>query len=95
MDSTTELFKMLAALVFVVSLMGGLALVMKKLGLGGPIMPSVKQSRLKIIEALPLDGRRKLVLLRRDDMEHLVILGATSETVIETQIAAKDNESHE
>jgi hypothetical protein len=31
-------------------------------------------------------GRRRLVLLRRDDVEHLVILSPTGETVVETGI---------
>ena len=33
-----------------------------------------------------VDHRRKLVLLRRDDVEHLVLLGTNSETLIEADI---------
>ena len=33
-----------------------------------------------------LDTRRRLVLVRRDDVEHLILLGAASETVIERNI---------
>ena len=36
----------------------------------------------------PLDGRRKLVLIKRDDREHLIILGQNTETVVETRIGA-------
>ncbi|MBM3536166.1 MAG: hypothetical protein FJX60_24430 [Alphaproteobacteria bacterium] len=43
--------------------------------------------RLQLVEVLMLDTRRRVVLVRRDDVEHLVLLGATSETVIERGIA--------
>ena len=42
--------------------------------------------RLSIVEVAMLDTRRRLVLVRRDDVEHLILLGATSETVIERDI---------
>lgn len=90
-----DLARMLAALVFVVALMGGLAIVMKKLGLSGHVQPQGKQKRLKMVEAIPLDGRRRLVLVQRDDVQHLVILGGSSETVVETGIAPKDNGDHD
>jgi flagellar protein FliO/FliZ len=35
---------------------------------------------------MPIDPKRRLVLLRRDNVEHLVILGATGETIVETNI---------
>ena len=42
--------------------------------------------RLSVVEVLMLDTRRRLVLVRRDEVEHLILLGATSETVIERGI---------
>lgn len=85
-DSLYMILKFCAALVFVLALMGGLALGLKKLGLtqGGSAAPGKR--RLKIIESLPLDARRRAVILRRDDTEHLVILGPNGETVVETKI---------
>ena len=85
-----DYLKFFAALALVLGMMGGLALILKKVGLGNVgIMPADKR-RLKIVEILPLDARRKALILRRDDKEHLVILGANSETVIETNIERKD-----
>jgi len=85
-----DYIRFVAALAFVLGLMGGLALILKRINLGAMgINPGAKR-RLKIIEILPLDARRKAVLLSRDDAEHLVILGGTSETVVETNIAKKD-----
>ena len=82
-----QIVRVLAALAFIVALMGGFAFILKKLGLSdNPSGPSPKKRRLKIIESLPLDSRRRLVLLARDDKQHLVILGTSSETVIETDI---------
>ncbi len=36
----------------------------------------------------PLDGKRRLVLLKRDEVEHLVLLGVANDVVIETGIGA-------
>jgi flagellar protein FliO/FliZ len=35
------------------------------------------------VEVLPLDPRRRLVLIRHDDNEHLLLLGADGNRVIE------------
>lgn len=78
--------KFLAALIFVLSLMGGLAYIMKRLGWGSGGIISPNKKRLKTVEILPLDARRKAVLIQRDDTQHLVLLGPSGETVIETNI---------
>ena len=43
-------------------------------------------SRLSIVDMLAVDGKRRLLLIRRDDVEHLVMLGPNSETVVERGI---------
>lgn len=86
----TDYIKFVAALVFVLGLMGGLALVLKRIGLGPASMIPADKRRLKVIEILPLDPRRKAVLLSRDGVEHLVIFGPTGETVLETNIDKKN-----
>ncbi len=78
--------KFIVALVFVLALMGGLALLLKKMGLAQGRVMTGGTRRLKIIEVLPLDARRKLMMIARDDVQHLVILSPTGETVVETQI---------
>ncbi|HUT50244.1 MAG TPA: flagellar biosynthetic protein FliO [Alphaproteobacteria bacterium] len=77
------------ALLFVLALIGIVAWLARKAGLGTRIARTKgTRRRLSIVEVSPVDGKRRLVLVRRDGVEHLVLLGATSETVIETGIAA-------
>ena len=85
------LLKMILALVFVLGLMGLLAFALKKLGLAGPVPVAGKKARLKLIETMALDQRRRLAIIQRDDVQHLVILGPNSETVVETNIPPADN----
>jgi flagellar protein FliO/FliZ len=88
---TTESLRFLMALIFVVSLMGGLWLLLKRLGVnGGFSLQQGKKRRLKIVEILPIDAKHKAILLRRDDKDHLVILGPNSETVIEHSIPQQE-----
>lgn len=91
LDTLPSLLKAFAALIFVLGLMGGLAMLMKRLGLSGAMPSQQGEKRLKVIETLPLDARRRLALIQRDDVQHLIILGNNDETVIETGIAPKDN----
>ena len=82
----TDYLRFIAALLFVLALMGGLWLLLKRLGLSGMQMANGQQRRLRIVEALPIDARRRAVILQRDNRQHLVILGPTGETVVETDI---------
>lgn len=90
----SQFFRFAAALVFVLSLMGGLALIMRRINEGRMAGPPNARRRLKVVEILPLDARRRLVLLRRDGREHLVILGANGETVIESGIESAQDDTH-
>lgn len=85
-----DYLKFVAALALVLGMMGGLALILKRLGLGNVGMLPPDKRRLKIVEILTIDPRRKALILRRDDKEHLVILGVNGETVVETDIERKD-----
>lgn len=82
-----QLLRFFAALAFVLALMGGLYLVLQRVQSRGPMRMGARR-RLQISEIMPLDGRRRAILLRRDDKEHLVIFGPNGETVIESGIKA-------
>jgi flagellar protein FliO/FliZ len=80
--------KFVIALIFVLGLIGLLATVARRLGLGLPQtqVRRGQQKRLSMVEVAALDAKRRLVLVRRDDVEHLIILGHNGETVVETGI---------
>ena len=46
-----------------------------------------RQPRLAVIDHASVDGRRKLVLIRRDNVEHLLIIGGPTDVVVEPNIA--------
>lgn len=87
MELGTSTMQFILALVFVLALIGVVAAVARRMGLGyGPAVKGGRR-RLAVSEVVALDGKRKLVLVRRDSTEHLVILGPNSETLIESAIA--------
>jgi len=45
-----------------------------------------RQPRLAVIDAAAVDGRRRLVLIRRDNVEHLLMIGGPTDVVIEPNI---------
>src|SRR6185437_3103974 len=45
-----------------------------------------QQPRLAVIDAANVDGRRRLVLIRRDNIEHLLMIGGPSDVVVEPNI---------
>ena len=45
-----------------------------------------RQPRLQVLDATAVDARRRLVLVRRDDTEHLLLLGSHGDLVIESNI---------
>jgi len=47
------------------------------------------QPRIGVAEYANVDGRRRLLLIRRDDVEHLIMTGGPVDVVIETGIGEK------
>ena len=45
-----------------------------------------RQPRLAVIDAASVDGRRRLVIIRRDNVEHLLMIGGPTDVVVETNI---------
>lgn len=84
-------FRFGLALIFVLALIGVLAVAARRFGLGFPTPARTgKKGRLSVVEVLSLDAKRRLVLFRRDAKEHLVLLGAAGDVVIESGIPADD-----
>ncbi len=67
---------------------------------GRPSSPFIRGGRnrtprLAVIDAAAIDTRRRLVLVRRDDVEHLVMIGGPTDIVIETRIVTAEAEPAE
>src|SRR3954453_15481478 len=45
-----------------------------------------RQPRLAGIDAAPVAGRRRLLLIRRDNVEHLVMIGGPTDVLVEANI---------
>jgi hypothetical protein len=49
-----------------------------------------REPRLAVLDAAPVDTRRRLVLVRRDSVEHLILIGGPTDVVIESRIASEN-----
>lgn len=56
------------------------------------LFPPRPEPRLAVMEQASVDSKRKLVLIRRDDIEHLIMTGGPVDVVIETGIASSGRE---
>lgn len=45
-----------------------------------------RERRIGVVQAASVDGRRKLILIKRDDVEHLIMTGGPVDVVVETGI---------
>ena len=81
------------ALIFVLGLIGLFSFIFKKVSTGQLGGKSKDAKRISLEEVFYLDTKRKLLLVKRDDVEHLILLGPTSETVIEQNIKASKSDS--
>ena len=80
--------RFLVILALVLALIAFCAWAARRLGLGGALAATKGGSkRLAIVEVKVVDPRRKLVLFRRDEKEHLVLLGPNQDILIENGIA--------
>jgi hypothetical protein len=76
------------AFVIVLGLIGAAAWVVRRFGagrLGGGALRG-RQPRLAVVDYASVDGRRRLILVRRDNVEHLVMIGGPTDIVVEPNI---------
>src|SRR6201995_4034507 len=80
--------KFLLAFIVVLAVLGIGGYLMRRLS-GGTLSiagPRGRQPRLAVIDAASVDGRRRLVLVRRDNVEHLLLIGGPTDIVVEPNI---------
>ncbi len=78
--------RMALALAAVLLLILVIAAIYRRIARRGPSMKRGRVARLAVLEAIPVDQRRRLVLLRRDNTEHLVMIGGPTDLVVEEGI---------
>jgi flagellar protein FliO/FliZ len=69
-----DIARYFGALVLVLGLLGLAWVAARKYGLPGIVAPGGVR-RLQVVETLMLDARNKAYILRRDDTEHLIVVG--------------------
>ena len=83
----TNYLQFFFALIFVLGLIGALALLLRHFGFGGAVRRQRQltggRRRLEVMDVLAVDARRRLVLVRRDNTEHLILLGVNEDILIE------------
>lgn len=88
-ESRAVLF--VVAFAIILALVALFGLVLRKLTGARLMMPGndrsrSRQPRLGIVDVYDLDRQRQLLLLRRDNVEHLLLIGGPNDVVIETNI---------
>jgi len=80
--------RFVVAFVIVLALIGATFWLIRRFGgtRVGAAAQRGRQPRLAVIDAAPVDGRRRLVLVRRDNVEHLLMIGGPSDIVVEQNI---------
>lgn len=82
-----DLLRYFGALLLVLAMVGGAGLLARRFGVPG-ITKAQGIKRLQVVETLMLGPRQRLIILRRDDVEHLILSGPEGATVIENGIPA-------
>jgi flagellar protein FliO/FliZ len=86
MPDLALVFRALLALAFVLALIAGATWLARRY-LGSTVFTGMKgRRRLSIVESLPIDGKSRLVLVRRDNSEHLLVVGPSGATVVEKDL---------
>ena len=92
-EGTSLPVRFFIAFVVVFALIGVTAWLIRRFGSGalGGTGARGRAPRLAVIEAGAVDGRRKLVLIRRDNIEHLIMIGGPTDIVVEANIVRGQN----
>ena len=79
--------RFILALIVVLGLIGFFAWLAKRFGMAPRVRGGGGGKRLRIVEVAAVDAKRRLLLVRRDDTEHLILLGPANDLVLESGIA--------
>ncbi|MBZ0218574.1 MAG: flagellar biosynthetic protein FliO [Fimbriimonadaceae bacterium] len=82
-NNTVRAILVLAAVILLIIVLGYFMRGVSRRGAGHK---RGRVARLSIVEAIAIDQRRRLVLVRRDNAEHLLMIGGSSDVLIEEKI---------
>jgi flagellar protein FliO/FliZ len=82
------LIKFILAFLIVLGLIGAAAWAVRRFGAGrlGGANARGRQPRLAVVDYASVDARRRLILVRRDNVEHLLMIGGPTDVVVEPNI---------
>jgi len=80
--------KFFIAFAIVLLLIGAAAYLVRRFGAGalGTATQRGRQPRLAVVDAAPIDNRRRLLIVRRDNVEHLLLVGGPTDVLVEANI---------
>jgi flagellar protein FliO/FliZ len=87
----TQVLLLIFGVAFAAAALVGLAYGVRKMTQAtrfAPLFAPKPQKRIDVIEQATVDAKRKLLLVRRDDVEHLIMTGGPVDIVIESGIGA-------
>lgn len=93
-DSGLSVLTYILALAFVL-LLAVMGLWLLKFTVRGTTTLRGRNRRISVVEQVPVDARRQLLLIRRDGVEHLVLVGGPQDLVVESGIGAPRRRSDE
>ena len=82
----------IAALLLVLGLLAALAVLLRR-GYGRSLLPGAlgrTDRRMRVVETLALDPRRRVMIVEVDETEHVILLGAGSDVKLETRPARRE-----
>ncbi len=92
--SNISLLRLFFAFSIVLALMAAFNIALKYVSQRGLLFrPNQnKLRRLQIVESLPLDGKRRAVIVRCDKREHLLLLGGQNDIVVDANLPPSETQ---
>ena len=81
-----EFSRIIMSFAAIIAMIGVSALVANKAGLANGGLTLNKDKRLAVVETAPIDARRRAAILKCDDREYLIMLGASGEVVVDPHL---------
>ena len=82
----TQAIAVILALAVVLTLFALFIFILKRLMGGQATQNRSRQPRIAVMDSATVDARRRLVLVRRDNIEHLILIGGPTDVVVEQNI---------